>query len=47
MPNGNVRITWNEAAEFLGLEVSNNPEYIEFYKKNSIKGCQSKAAIAP
>ena len=23
-------ITWNEAARFLGLEVSNNPEYIQF-----------------
>ena len=30
MPNGNVRITWNEAAEFLGLTVSNNVEYISF-----------------
>ena len=23
-------ITWNEAAEFLGFEVSNNPDYIKF-----------------
>ena len=30
MSSGNTRVTWNEAARFLGLEVSNNPEYIQF-----------------